>query len=336
MRRDDDVTLTDIDGDVAHLYVRQVQRKRLPVRAAIEGRIHGALGAEEEKPRIVRVLPYRKYVLVVRKPRSHRRPVLTVVRCLVYVWMKVIPHVARGSQVSRPGRRMRGLDGTDFGPLRQVRRCDGLPGFAAVATDVHQPVGRACPDLLLVEGRYRQSRHVGKDLRARLVEIDRAAARRLGRRVVACQIGADRVPAAPGVGALEDDLRGDEQLLRIVGREEDGMGPAEAVFLLSGGGAFQIVRPGTDVAVLPGREVVAQEDTEITAAIGDVRVPRLRSDEGALAVGDPAPVAGGNHTLGGCARALEGALVLLRAVDMEGKLLIQRHVVELARGLVVL
>src|SRR6185437_7002767 len=117
---------------------------------------------------------------------------------------------------------------------------------------------------------------------------------------------------------------------------EERMGPAEAVFLLSGGGAFQIVRPGTDVAVLPGREVVAQEDTEITAAIGDVRVPRLRSDEGALAVGDPAPVAGGNHTLGGCARALEGALVLLRAVDMEGKLLIQRHVVELARGLVVL
>ena len=97
-----------------------------------------------------------------------------------------------------------------------------------------QAVGRAGPDLLLVERRDRQRRDIGKDLRARLVEIDRTAARLLGGRVVAREIRADLFPGPAVVVALQDRLRADQQLLGIGRREEDRMRPAEAVFLFPG------------------------------------------------------------------------------------------------------
>src|SRR6185312_597043 len=161
--------------------------------------------------------------------------------------------------------------------------------------------------LLFVERRDGQRRHIGKDLRARLVEIDRTTARLLGRRLVAREIRADLAPGAAVVVALQDILRADQQLLRIVRGEEDRMRPAEAVFLFPGGGALQVIRPGTGVAVLSGLQVIAEEDAEIAGAKGDVGVPWLWGNKGALAVGDVMPVADRDHAVGSRAGAREGA-----------------------------
>ena len=125
---------------------RQIQRERLPARAAVEARRTRVLFVPAKSTRgLARILPHGKDVLIVRQSGRHRRPVRAVVRRLEHVGMEVVPHVARRRQIGRTFGGVRRFDRRDLRPLRQARRRDRLPVRAAVARDVHETVGRSGP-----------------------------------------------------------------------------------------------------------------------------------------------------------------------------------------------
>src|SRR5487761_176704 len=114
------------------------------------------------------------------------------------------------------------------------------------------------------------------------------------------------------------------------------MRPAKAVLEFGGRCAFLIIGPRAYALVLPGLKVVPDEDTEIAATVRDVRVAGLRHRVGALAIRYALPIGDRNRSAARRAGSLEGAFVLLRAVDVVGELIVEIYVVELPRRLIVL
>src|SRR5579884_1660378 len=114
------------------------------------------------------------------------------------------------------------------------------------------------------------------------------------------------------------------------------MRPCEAVLLFLARRTFEIVGPRTHAAIFAGAHVVAQENAEVAAAVGDVRVSRLRRDERALSVRNGQPQIRRYRTVTRRRRAARRSLVLLRAVNVIRKIVVERDVIELPRGLVVL
>src|SRR6185312_8661051 len=176
------------------------------------------------------------------------------------------------------------------------------------------------PHHVAVERRDRECGDVGKDFGAGLVEIDRTAGRAFGTLVVARQIRTDRLPRLSVIVAHLHVLRRDEQLFGIGGGEQNRMRPTPAITHLFRRAALFVVRIRRDAAVLSGAIVVAQEDREVAAAVGYVRIVGLRGDERALAVGRRFPIFGADRAAERRARAGDRAVVLLRAVDAEREL----------------
>ncbi len=336
VRRDHHLLLAPVDGDVAHLHVRQVQAERLPALTAVEADVHRVLRPQEEELRVARILPHGEDVLVGRQAVGHRRPVLAVVGGLEHVGREVVPHVPLHREEGGPLRDVRRLDRADVGPFGESLRPDRLPVLPAVGRHVDEAIGGAGPDQIVVQRRHRHRRQAWIDLGARLIQIDRASGRLLRGRVVAREVRADLLPRPSAVGALEQDLRSDQQLLRVRGREQDRVRPGEPVLQCLGSAALLVVRPRADVLELPGPAVVAHEDAEVPAAVVDLGIAGFRHRERALAVGHALPGPERNVAVGGGARPLEGALVLLRAEDVVRELVVEVHVVELPGRLVVL
>src|SRR6185312_13277022 len=99
--------------------------------------------------------------------------------------------------------------------------------------------------------------------------------------------------------------------------------------------AFLIIWIRRNAAVLPGGCVVLQEDREVAAAVRHVRIAGLRRNERALAIGCRLPFAGADCAAERRTRTGNRAFVLLRAVDVERELIVDRDVIELSRRLIV-
>src|SRR5581483_10379283 len=112
------------------------------------------------------------------------------------------------------------------------------------------------------------------------------------------------------------------------------MRPSKPVFELAGRRAFLIIWPRANAAVFVSAPIVLDENTVVTAAIGDVRVIRLWHRVGALAIGDLMPCGQRNHSADVRARPFKRPFVLLRAVNMKRKLIVNVHMVELAGRLI--
>ena len=90
-----------------------------------------------------------------------------------------------------------------------------------------------------------------------------------------------------------------------------------------------------DRAFLAGPAVEAADVAAVAAGVGHLGVARLRRDVSALAAGHVVPVAVADAEAAGAARDRDGGVILLRAVDAVGELVVGDHVVEL-RGRLVL
>src|SRR5580700_11648446 len=122
VRRGYELIFARIDREVSNLNSWQIERERLPLRAAVEADVRGAPRPGKEQARFARILPYDEDVLIGRKAVRQRGPMRAVVGRFVDVRMKVVPHVARCGEIGRTLLGMRRLDRTDLRPLRQLRR----------------------------------------------------------------------------------------------------------------------------------------------------------------------------------------------------------------------
>ena len=217
------------------------------------------------------------------------RPGRAVVARLVEIGAEVVRLVHRRRDVGAPLVERAGVDLVDHDPLRQPLGRDVLPALAAVAGDVDQAVVGAGPDHARLERRLGDVEDRVVVLDAGVVLGDRAARGALPRLVVARQVGRDHRPALAAVGALEQHLGGGVERARVVGREDDGEVPLEAVLEVGGAGAHRVVRPGVDVAELAGGMVQAGEQAAVGAAVDDVGVLGVGDDVAALAARRSAP-----------------------------------------------
>src|SRR5580700_10304285 len=111
------------------------------------------------------------------------------------------------------------------------------------------------------------------------------------------------------------------------------MGPAEAILLFGRRCAGQVSGPRAHVLFLARGRVEPCERTFVAAAVCDVWIVRIDRDIGALTQRDTVPLAD-RQPFARCARPFEGALILLRTIDVKWELVVERDVIELSRRLI--
>src|SRR5579859_468349 len=112
------------------------------------------------------------------------------------------------------------------------------------------------------------------------------------------------------------------------------MCPSETILELGGRSSFLVVWPQAHAFVLSCGKVVFQEDAVVAAAVSDIRIAWLRHRVRAFAIRYAMPIRGRNRSAARRAGTLEGAFVLLRAVNMKRELIVEVDMVELARRLI--
>src|SRR5882672_7218239 len=80
--------------------------------------------------------------------------------------------------------------------------------------------------------------------------------------------------------------------------------------------------------------IVTRDQAVIRAGKNDQRVFRRRRNPSGLAATNIEPIAGANPKIGITAGDPNGRVVLLRAIDVIGKIIIERYAIELGRGLI--
>src|SRR5438874_13753970 len=96
------------------------------------------------------------------------------------------------------------------------------------------------------------------------------------------------------------------------------------------------MRPWANASEFASALIVLNEDGVVAAAIGNFGISGLRHGVGAFAIGDLVPGAGWNQSAAVGARSFIGAFVLLRPVDVIGKLVVNIDMIELSSWLIVL
>ena len=120
-----------------------------------------------------------------------------------------------------------------------------------------------------------------------------------------------------------------------MGRNRDGELPAEAVPVLLGRRVLEVLRPDHDHPDLAALVVVPEESAAGIGGVDDVRVGGLDGHLAALRQADGVAVVPRDDPLDRAAGNADGAVVLLRAVDAVGRLVVGDDGVQLGRGLVV-
>src|SRR5206468_657280 len=211
------------------------------------------------------------------------------------------------------------------------------PGLATVARHVHEAVVTPRPDQPppRILGARRDHEHGAVVLDAGVVLRDRATRRTLLRLVVARQVAGNGLPTLAFVGGAEDDIGAGVEHAGIERREHDGKRPLEAVLQVARSPTHGVVGPGEDVALLAGADVEPRE-VAVAARVHDIGIIGARRDPAALAATHLVPVLFPNRATVGAARDAHGAVVLLRAADLVGRVRGGDDVIELRRRLVVL
>ena len=206
---------------------RQIEPERLPPPSAVERHVDAVLGAEVQQPRLPAILADGPREIAGGNAAHDLRPGLAGVIRAVDVRRTVGPLVAVRRDECGAGLVRRRLDQADAGEIGQVLRRHVVPRPAAVARHVDQPVVRARPHRLAVEGRRGDREDGGIRLDARLVQRDWPPRRPHRRRIVPGEIGADAIPTLALVRRPPDVLRADVQHPRIRRRKHDRVGPLE-------------------------------------------------------------------------------------------------------------
>ena len=219
---------------------------------------------------------------------------------------------------------MPGVDLRHLAPRRQLRRRDVLPALPAVARDLDQTVVSAGPDPPDVFGRRRDRIDDAPVLAALGVLVGHVPQGRRRARVGARQVGADRLPVLPAVGGLPENLRGEEEDVRIGGGEDHGRGAIEAELARAQGN-------GPDVLRLAGPLVVSGE----LSAVDQPGMQRIGSDVAVLLDADGMELAKRDLPVVAAADDRGRARLLLRAIDAVREPIVGRDVEELRGRLVV-
>jgi hypothetical protein len=190
-------------------------------------------------------------------------------------------------------------------------------------------------------GRLAEGVDRGVVLGAAGVQRDRPARRPQFAHVAAGQVRADHLPRIAFVDGTEDHVAAGVEHVRVVRREEDRVGPREAVARLAHAAAVQVFRPDIDELNLAVAAVGALERAlpagrrADRAHVDDVHVVGLDRDVAALARAHHLAVGPGDGPGDGVAGHADAGVVLLRAVDAVREFVVHVHVVELGGGLVV-
>ncbi len=317
---------------------RKVELEALPVPSVVEGDEEAELGAGEEEPLALRVLPddpggeVRGDAVLA---GGQEVPRLAVVGGLEDVRMPVVEAVLVSRHVRRPRRVLGEVDPVDRGQLGQAVRGDLRPVGRLAPADPDPAVVGAGPELALLMGRLDQGVDSVEDLDPGALTGDRHAAAVLMLRGVGGQVRADLLPAHAPVGGPVDDVRGVIDGARVVLGDEDRRVPLEAVLQVLGRRAELELGVDHHVPDLVGLGVPAVDDAAVAARIDEGRVVPVEGDRAGLAAADrvpelfgmrPAAVPGGDGDRG---------VVLLGPVDPVGELVVHLHRVELGGGLVV-
>src|SRR6185369_7716093 len=309
---------------------------RLPVAAIVPRRVETEFGTGEEETAAAGVGAHHAGEVLRIDPVGDAGPGGAVVGRLVEVGLEVVRLVARGGEIGARlvvGAR---FDLVDLRPLGKPLGRHVRPGLPTIPGDLHQAVVRAGPDRAGGERGLGDGEDRAVVLDAGVVLGDRSARRSLPALVVARQVGGDRRPALPAVGALEQHLRRGVEGMRIVGRKQDREVPLEAVLEIAGAPAHHVLGPGVDVARLAGGVVLAVDEAAVGAAVDDLRVGGIGHDVAALAARGDLPVGGSDAGALAAGQDAQRRVVLLRAEEAVGEVSVGGDAVELRRRLVVL
>ena len=206
--------------------------------------------------------------------------------------------------------------------------------LAVVARELNQAVVGSCPDDAFFFGRFRDGKNQIVKFDAGLVFGDGPAGILLLGFIVAGQVRADGLPGMTAVGGAEQILRGVVELVGIVRRKDDGHGPGIAVFLDGGIVAVGIERPLLNVLHLVSALVVAGDVAEVGAGIDNVGIARIDGHVAAFSAAHGVPIGTPDGAVIAGSGDADGAVVLLRAVNVIRKIVVGDNVIELRGRLV--
>ncbi len=112
--------------------------------------------------------------------------------------------------------------------------------------------------------------------------------------------------------------------------------PLKPVLQNVGAGAHRVVWIRTDVAFLARAMIVSSRQPTVRTCENDIRVFWRRRDPARLAAADVEPVARADAVSSRATRDAHRGIVLLRAVDVVWKIVVNRDAIKLRRGLVLI
>ncbi len=313
----------------------QVQLQLVPTLAAIETKHKTRVRRRRKAIRpLVLILADDFDEIVGIDPGGNFGPGFAVVHRFIGERSHVVELVPRGRNVRRAFVVRRNLNGLDEA-FRQAGGRDVLPGFAAVAGEVHEAAIAAGVNEVLFERRFEDVIDGVVVFAARAFVGERAAAISLFCGIIAGQVGADGLPVQAAVGGFKQHIRCVVNDRRIVRGSHDGRIPVEAVLHLFGR-IGQIERGVLhDVLALHRAGVQRFDHALIAAAVHHYGVHRVERDVGAFATRPFKPVLVGNAVAVVAAVDDHRGVVLLAAINAVREALIHVHAVELRGGLVV-
>src|SRR5579883_888236 len=130
-------------------------------------------------------------------------------------------------------------------------------------------------------------------------------------------------------------IAGGEKDMWIVRREHNREGPLEAVLQVAGGPAAGSLGPDRDIARLLRAIVIARHISLIAAGVDNIGVIWAHSDIAALAATDLIVVGESNRAEVRAAGQRDSRVILLRAIDAIGRLVIGDHMIKLSGRLII-
>ena len=225
-------------------------------------------------------------------------------------------------------------------PLRQLRRRDILPAFAGIAGDVQQAVIAARPQHTVFMRGCGQRRYGRVDFGSAHIAVDGTAADTQGSWVGAGQVGADGLPTRAFIAGFVDAVATDIQVMRREGRKQDRVSPSEALLQVVGCLAKALQGHGRNQAQLFAGVVIALQGIAATGRAADcaneddIVIIGLGSDEAAFARARDEAILPQDGAFAAAAGHGDGAVVLLRAIDMIGVAVVRAEAIKLGGGLI--
>src|SRR6202043_394230 len=183
----------------------------------------------------------------------------------------------------------------------------------------------------LLQRRFSEREYGVVVLDARDVQGDGPAGGPLLALVIARQIGADALPTAPLIRALQYELRCRVQNIRIVRRDENRFRPLNAVLEIRRPIAGDVEWIDRHIAKVLDAVIVACHLTAIGVCVDNLRIARVRRDIAAFPAPDGIPVLTADDSVIVAARNGNGRVVLLRTVHTIWPVVVDGDVIELCR-----